>query len=113
MGRPLTPRERSVLIAMLTLGEAAEPIPEERRREWVSRVPAIQAGPRCGCGTCPSIALLPEPQRPSDPILLHGSTDGAGLLVSIDDDQPSYLELYPTGGQAFSEFPPPEALSFC
>lgn len=112
MGRPLTPRERSVLIAMLTLGEAAEPSRYRRNAAGSGSrgCPRSRPVPAAGAGPAPRSPCCPNP---GDPILLHGSTDGAGLLVSIDDDQPSYLELYPTGGQAFSEFPPPEALSFC
>ncbi|SDR90957.1 hypothetical protein SAMN04489752_0561 [Brevibacterium siliguriense] len=49
----------------------------------------------------------------SDRVVLHAGTPGAMLLLFIDDDTPSYLELAPIDDDlSFAEFPGPESISF-
>ncbi|GAA1553835.1 MULTISPECIES: hypothetical protein [Brevibacterium] len=45
-------------------------------------------------------------------VLLDATVDGCILLLFIDDDSPSYLELAPADEEIFAEFPPPERILF-
>jgi len=84
---------------------------EVDRARWRAQVGSTRAGRGCGCGSCPSIELTAadgaSPEMTSSRVVLNAETDGAMLLLFIDDDQLSYLELAPTGDGSFDEFPAP------
>ena len=118
--RPLTPREEAVLVALITRGEYMDndaTVSDEDRARWLRRVPHTRAGRRCDCGACPSIELTDTaratPDMRNSRVVLEGSTTGALLLLFIDDDRPSYLELAPLDdGTTFQQFPAAQGLRF-
>jgi hypothetical protein len=111
--RELTRRERDVLALMIDHGtcDADESVMEADRARWRAQLATARAGRHCGCGTCPSIELTDEagvsPGMTSSRVVLNAETDKAMLLLFIDDDQLSYLELAPTDERTFAEFPDP------
>lgn len=120
MPRPLTDRERDALIAMIDRAvpsdDDPQPSPDDRRR-WRSQIPDIRAGRRCECGQCPSIELCTDastaPAAHDTRVVLQASTTDALLLLFIDDDTLSYLELAPISDDvAIAEFPDPDAIAF-
>ncbi len=85
-------------------------VTDEDRARWLTQVPHTRAGRRCDCGTCPSIELTDTagatPDVPNSRVVLEASTTGALLLLFIDDDHLSYLELAPLDdGTTFQQFP--------
>lgn len=117
--RPLSPAERELLVVLITDGVdswSEIEITAEDRAAWLAQVPETFAGTRCGCGTCPSIELVDAegctPDAEKTRIVLEASTDGALLLLFIDDDRLSYLELAPTEPEAaFDAFPAASAIT--
>lgn len=91
------------------------PIQAAHRRRWLYQVPGVLAGATCACGTCPSIEL--EDERGTVPttgsrVVLTAATRDALLLLFIDGDRPSYLELAPTGETPIDSFPSTGELLF-
>lgn len=103
-----------------------EPISNEQRQIWECRLGEVMVTSRCDCGTCPSIGMRPQNRLDderrddqggdgdySERVVLTAGSPGAMLLLFIDDDYPSYLELAPIDeGQSFTDFPEPETISF-
>ena len=128
--RPLTDREREVLIAMIEHANEGhlpdrnrEEVSPEQRARWLSHVPELLAGEKCACSTCPTISLTKEkyqvwPGRvfASEKIqhVLEAGVRGrpALLLLFIDEDEPYDLELAPFNDSIFDEFPPVSELTF-
>lgn len=105
MTRPLTPQQRDVIAALITnatLFDGGE-VDAARRKGWLEGVDKLSQGEPCGCGACPSVQLLfdgrPTPESSPRTVL---SADGFNsmVLLFIDDDKPSYLEVaeYGEGG---------------
>lgn len=100
-----------MLIAMIRSGTAFDgdvPIRSWQRKQWLHQVPATLAGATCRCGSCPSIHL--EDEHGSIPtigarVVLTAATRNAIVLLFIDDDRPSYLELAPIGDEGIEHFP--------
>lgn len=104
--------------------DAPVPITTERRRLWEGSLGEVVVTNECDCGTCPSIGMRPrlrdqDERRDdkggdgdwSDRVALHASSPGAMLLLFIDDDIPSYLELAPIDdGVSFAVFPEPASI---
>ena len=102
-----------------------EPISNEQRQIWECRLGEVMVTSRCDCGTCPSIGMRPQNRLDderrddqggdgdySERVVLTAGSPGAMLLLFIDDDYPSYLELAPIDeGQSFTDFPEPETVS--
>ena len=109
--RPLADRERDLLVALIARGTehgADRVIAASDRERWAGQLPGVMVHGMCGCGTCPSIDLVPEGyDRPTTArqTVLEASTADAFLLVFIDDDRPAYLELAPFGEDPITEFP--------
>jgi hypothetical protein len=110
--RPLTPRETEVVITLLERGtsndEERRVTPADRTR-WLAQVPHTLAGRPCGCGSCPSIELTDatgQTQANSGRrVVLDAEAPGALLMLFIEDDRLSYLELAPLDDVTFTEFP--------
>ncbi|EXF24003.1 hypothetical protein BG28_09030 [Nesterenkonia sp. AN1] len=117
MGRPLTERERDVLTFMIERAVPFaddRPVPAGSRERWRQSVPSTTAGRGCACGTCPSIDLEDQHgQTPDggDRIVLSAHHPKASLLLFIDEDRLSYLELAPHGDEVWDHFPPVAELS--
>lgn len=81
------------------------------RARWRRQALDTRAGRRCDCGSYPSIELTGgtgvSAVRTRSRVVLVAQTDEAMVLLFIDDDQPSYLELAPTGDRSFAAFPRP------
>jgi hypothetical protein len=112
MSRELTEREREVLAFLLEHGATFaddQPVTIEQRSRWRARLADVRAGAPCGCGTCPSIVLedaggsVPDSGRR---VVLSAGHPDASLLLFVDADRLSYLELAPHGDDVFAEFPP-------
>lgn len=118
--RPLTSREQAALVALITRGVSADGdvvVTGEDRDRWLQQVPDTRAGDRCNCGTCPSIELTDRsgttPGEWDRRVVLEAGAAGALLLLFVDDDRLSYLELAPLDDKAtFREFPDPEEFDF-
>ena len=116
--RPLTPIERDLLIALIEEGadlSSGVEITAAERAAWLSQVAATFAGARCACGMCPSIELVDadgrSPECDQRRVVLEASTDDAVLLLFIDDDRLSYLELAPIDPDAtIDAFPAASAI---
>ena len=112
MGRKLTDRERDLLAFVVEhAGPFADdpPVSYEPRQRWLAQVATARAGDRCDCGTCPSITIEDEHGRTPENgrrVVLSASHPDASLLLFIDGDRLSYLELAPHGDEPFPEFPP-------
>jgi hypothetical protein len=111
MGRELSDPEREVLCFLLEHGATFAddpPVTFEQRARWRAKVADARAGAPCGCGTCPSIALEDAaghvPERGRRFVLCAGHPD-ASLMLFIDSDRLSYLELAPHGDDVFARFP--------
>jgi hypothetical protein len=112
MGRELTDRERETLAFMVEhagVSAGERPVPYEARQRWLEQVATARAGDRCDCGTCPSITL--ENAHGHTPaggrrVVLSAGHPDASLLLFIDGDRLSYLELAPHGDELHPEFPP-------
>lgn len=120
MDRALSEREQEVLLALIDRGadatEATSVTTADRRR-WRAQVGGARVVGHCGCGSCPSIELaidghsMPADQVGRGRVVLEASTSGALLLLFVDDDALSYLELAPTEDEGrFPEFPPVDAI---
>ncbi|GAA1112788.1 hypothetical protein GCM10009650_15190 [Nesterenkonia jeotgali] len=111
MGRPLTERERDVLRFMIENALPSggdQPVPAASRERWRRSIPATLAGPGCVCDACPSIELEDGRGRTSKggrSVVLSAEHPEASLLLFIDDDRLSYLELAPHGEDAWDQFP--------
>jgi len=115
--RRLTGRERDVLVRMIREGARDEPVPADRdaqdRRRWLAQVDAVRVHRTCGCGACPSVDLGDDagPAPATGPrVVLHAEHDDALVLLFVDGDRPSYLELAPLDDRARHELPPADEL---
>jgi hypothetical protein len=112
MGRELTDRERDMLAFMVENGTSCAddpPVSVAARQRWRAQAGAARAGSPCGCGTCPSITIEDEHGRTPERgrrVVLSASHPDASLMLFIDGDRLSYLELAPHGDRPFPEFPP-------
>lgn len=117
ISRELTRREREVLALMIDHAARFDPdnfnnsVEDAERERWRAQLVTARAGRPCGCGSCPSIELTDaagvSPKMTSRRVVLDAETDGAMVMLFIDDDRLSYLELAPTGDRAFAAFPDP------
>jgi hypothetical protein len=109
--RPLSDRERDLIVALIARGTepgADRAIAASDRERWAGQLPGVMVHGTCGCGSCPSIGLVPESyDRPTmaRQTVLEASTSTASLLLFIEGDRPTYLELAPWGDEPITEFP--------
>lgn len=118
MGRILTERERAVLSFMVDHGVAVAdkvPVREIARARWRESLLTVTAGASCGCVQCPSIDLVdgrgPGIRAGRKRVVLSAEHPKASLLLFIDYDRLSSLELAPHGDDVIAEFPPVSELS--
>jgi len=116
-GRPLTERERAVLVAVVERGvDDDDPPSDEDRQRWLAQVPEVRVVGGCRCGTCPSIEFRRTGTPETDPwetqVVLQAGAEGALLLLFVHDDRLSELELAPTGDLVFEELPVVEDMEF-
>ncbi|AQX81158.1 hypothetical protein BWO91_15315 [Plantibacter flavus] len=116
--RPLADRERDLLVALIARGTepgADRAVAASDRERWAGQLPGVMVHGTCGCGTCPSIDLTPDSgdrPTPTRQTVLEASTSNAFLLLFIEDDRPTYLELAPFCDEPITEFPPVEDVQF-
>ncbi len=105
MARALTDAERQLISAMITSAKASNPDQFESQQAWQQwrhqlhdTIDRITVGASCHCGKCPSVELLvddkPVPAGKTQIILEAFVSEGLVMLY-VDDDQPSYLEIAP------------------
>lgn len=117
MGRPLTARERDVLSFMIDRAVPFAddpPVPAGSRERWRQSVHTTTAGRGCACGACPSIDLQDQRGQTSKggrSVVLSADHAKASVLLFIDADRLSYLELAPRGDEGIDHFPPVAELS--
>ncbi|GAA1859180.1 hypothetical protein [Brevibacterium marinum] len=106
--------------------EPRAPITPQQRLTWEAHLAEAVVTNPCDCGRCPSIGMKPMTRVDdvdrddtggvgdySSRIILDATVEECMLLLFIDDDSPSYLELAPTDVEhVYSEFPPPERILF-
>ena len=101
MHRDLTEAEHAVCEALIRYGISAEtPITDERREEWLALLSNTSVCRECGCGICPSVELVYQGQpvpTGRDRCVLEATiaSNGALVLLFIDDGLLSYLEVCP------------------
>lgn len=123
--RRLTSVEEAVLVALIDRGVCLDEdvaVTEDDRARWRAQVAQTRAGRRCGCGSCPSIDLTDltdltdlagvTPDMEDSRVVLEASTTGALLLLFVDDDHLSSLELAPLNEQSHGQFPDARHLTF-
>ncbi|GAA0311504.1 hypothetical protein [Kineococcus aurantiacus] len=110
--RALTTREREAIVALLERGTSSIrtlPITTADRARWLSQVPHTLAGRSCGCGICPSIELTDAeghtPATVDGRVVLQAEAPGALLMLFVEEDRLSYLELAPLAGDSIKVFP--------
>ncbi|WP_086475017.1 hypothetical protein [Plantibacter elymi (nom. nud.)] len=109
--RSLSARERDLMVALITRGTdhgADRAVAAVDRERWAWQLAGVSVHGTCGCGSCPSIDLTPDSgNRPTATrqTVLEASTSNAFLLLFIEDDRPTYLELAPFGDEPITEFP--------
>ena len=109
-----------MLKAMINLahdGGGDRRVDDSSRQRWFAQIAETRAGRRCECWTCPSIELEDTSGRTASRIhsriVLSAGAPDALVLLFIDDDQLSYLELAPTDPDArIDEFPAVELIKF-
>ena len=97
-----------------TMATALRP---SQRQRWLTQIPTTRAGRLCACGTCPTIELEDEVSgmapTTGSRVVLSASAPGALLLLFIDDDRLSCLELAPLDPDSrILEFPRVESIDF-
>lgn len=70
------------------------------RERWCSQIPRLRVIGTCGCGLCPTINFT-EDYEPATRLYVeaYDPTQNAGIILFIDDDLPSCLEVYPEDDQ--------------
>ncbi|WP_264030452.1 hypothetical protein [Cellulosimicrobium sp. SH8] len=97
-------------------GEPVSPAQDsEDRRRWLAQVDAVRVVGTCGCGMCPTIDLAVPgvPDATAAPlVVLEAGVDRALVLLFVDADLLSCLELAPLDDTRFVELPPANELRF-
>lgn len=80
------------------------------RTRWLGQAAETFVSGVCGCGACPSIVLSDAKGRTPGPdcarrVILEAEAADGHLLLFIDDDQLSYLELAPLKDEPVLKFP--------
>ena len=112
MPRQLSEAEHALCDALIRHGYDPNcHVAESSRERWLAKLDSTQVCGECGCGLCPSIELITGAaagDRARDTSVLGprvvlgaGIRDGVAIvLLFIDDDQPSFLEISPMGEEA-------------
>lgn len=105
MARALTDAERQLIRAMIVSAKAANPglfanqqAWQQWRQELLKSVDKLTAGAACDCGKCPSVELRMEDQPASAGsvrVILEAFVADGLVMLYVDGDQPSYLEIAP------------------
>lgn len=105
MARSLTESERQLISAMITSAKAADPGRFEAQEVWyqwrqelLGGLDRITVGDPCDCGKCPSVQLLVDGQdvpAGRSQVILEAFISEGIVMLFIDDDLPSYLEIAP------------------
>lgn len=118
--RALTDAERLVLEAMILHAPAFDPVFDEPsagdRARWLAMVQDLSVHEMCDCGTCPTIDLAykgvsSDPKDADSRMVLEAGVEDAIVLLFIDDDVPSCLEVAPLGDDPVL-LPTPSEITF-
>ncbi len=118
--RALTEAERLLLEAMIRQAPVCDPdwgLPTEAdRARWLTMVDDLSVDKMCDCGTCPTIDLaykgtVVEAEETDSRTVLEASAPDALMLLFIDDDIPSCLEIAPLDDGPVA-LPRPEEIFF-
>lgn len=118
--RAMTVDERLVMEAMIRHAHAfdpdqRDPEPADRQR-WLAMIDDLSVHGVCGCGTCPTIDLAykGEPVECGEhtaTAILQADTRDAVVLLLVDNDIPSCLEVAPLNDDPVA-LPSPEEIIF-
>lgn len=105
MARSLTKSEHQLISAMITSAKAADPSRFEAQEVWyqwrqelLGTLDRITVGSPCQCSKCPSVQLLIDGQAVpagTAQVILQAFISEGIVMLFIDDDIPSYLEIAP------------------
>lgn len=105
MARSLTASELQLLSAMITSAKAADPARFDDQQAWFEwrqelhdTLDRVTVGELCDCGKCPSVQLLIDGQEVpagTSQVILEAFISEGIVMLFIDDDLPSYLEIAP------------------
>lgn len=116
MSKPLTPQQRGVIEAMLSRAPLFDgTIPDPGQREqWLAVLDRLTYGGPCDCGGCPSFAIHLDGQPVAEEVgrtVLSAEAPGSMLILFIDRNLPSYLEIAPVEDHPVG-LPVPEQMRF-
>lgn len=121
MARSLTKSEHQLISAMITSAKAADPSRFEAQEVWyqwrqelLGTLDRITVGSPCECSKCPSVQLLIDGQAVpagTAQVILQAFISEGIVMLFIDDDLPSYLEIAPNPDVEL-ELPTQDALIF-
>ena len=121
MARSLTESEHQLISAMITSAKATDPsrfaaqeIWYQWRQKLLGTLDRITVGAPCECNKCPSVQLLIDGQAVSaggSQVILEAFISEGMVMLFIDDDIPSYLEIAPNPDVEL-ELPAQDALIF-
>lgn len=116
MGRSLTAQERAVIEAMIAQADGGSPGQRPsaaQRARWAAALEQTSVDHECGCGLCPTIDLAWNGQAvgcEGERVVLEAfSAGGEMVLLFVDGDRPSCLEVVPSEDQPVA-LPRPEEL---
>ncbi|MCQ9368143.1 hypothetical protein NQ036_07795 [Brevibacterium sp. 91QC2O2] len=118
--RPASPAERAVIRAMAERARSTDgaAVTDGLRRQWSLQADGCTVTGHCDCGTCPSVELgdaagnpVPDGTGPRVVLSAGARNPTRGVLLFIDGDRLSYLEVYPIDDDPV-ELPEPEELEF-
>ncbi|HIW46649.1 MAG TPA: hypothetical protein H9884_07095 [Candidatus Yaniella excrementigallinarum] len=105
MARSLTESERQLVSAMIVSAKATNPDCFQDQDTWYrwrqelhETLDRITVGEACDCGKCPSVQLLVDGQEVplgDRQVILEAFISEGIVMLFIDDDLPSYLEIAP------------------
>lgn len=105
MARSVTESERQLISAMIISAKAADPQHFQSQDAWYQwrqqlhkTLGRISVGAACDCGKCPSVQLLIDGQQVpagKSQVILEAFVSDGIVMLFIDDDLPSYLEIAP------------------
>ncbi|MDP9801670.1 hypothetical protein J2S49_001746 [Arcanobacterium wilhelmae] len=111
--RPLTGQEAEVVEAMVLNGTSSHAQPTQADRErWLTQIPNLVVTGRCDCGTCYSINFFEEQTDGADFVLDGFSPRDEMVMLLVDGDRLSSLEIPPLADDLPTTLPRASELSF-
>lgn len=117
MVTPLTEKQHAVIETMIKNARAfdGEEVSQVQRQTWAEALDRLSYGKQCDCGQCPSFSIHADGQaipESTNRNVLSAESPQAFLILFIDNNVPSYLEVAPSWETAITQLPAAEELTF-